>query len=52
MKKEVKALIEKRDRAHEYFMHIEDNAAAYHDYMLVVGQSKEYAEKVLNTELA
>jgi hypothetical protein len=43
---------EQTDRAHNFFMEVESNSAAYHDYSLVVGKSKEYAEKVLNTPLA
>ena len=40
------------DRAHRFFMKVEKNAAAYHDWMLVEGQSREYAEKLFGQEFA
>lgn len=43
---------ERAERAHEYFMETEQDAAAYMAWILVAKQSREYAERVLNTPLA
>ena len=40
------------ERAYRFFMVVENNAAAYHDFMLVVGHTKEYAEKIFGQEFA
>lgn len=39
-------------RGHYFFMEVENNAAAYHDWILVEGKSKEYAEKIFGMEFA
>lgn len=43
--------IRKAERAHDYFMNVEQNAGDYIAYILVESQSAEFASRVLNTPL-